>query len=77
MHFIDTFEFTYSILLVCIIKFPKNHSRCWLKDYMEISDKDVSDFLDNFMTKNYSVCSQKEKIITRQLIKIVQSLSKL
>ena len=32
---------------------------------MEISDKDVSDFLDNFMSKNYSDCTQKEKIITR------------
>lgn len=43
----------------------KSPSRCWVKNYMEISDKDVSDFLDNFMSKNYSDCTQKEKIITR------------
>lgn len=47
------------------VSLSKSPSRCWIKDYMEISDKDVSDFLDSFMSKNYSDCTQKEKIITR------------
>ena len=45
------------MMLACL----KSPSRCWIKDYMEISDKDVSDFLDNFMSKNYSDCTQKKK----------------